>query len=259
MNRIPVFEREVQSKMIQIDDSWRVEHLLKNLKAKAGDELKLTFIGGRGLGTGRLESLCSEKALFSFDPQTLVKAPQAGIVLLLGLCRPPSMQKILEHGSALGVSHFIFTPTILCEKSFLKSRKLEEKTREHRMLLGIVQGGQYDEIPRFTLAPNFSTALEEFCQSTDLRFFGELDSQMDLFGAATSRVQTTLKAGFALGPERGFTLEEEDQLRKSNCQGVLLHQGIQRIEIATFLALGQWELVRKALTKHSSLNSMNNT
>lgn len=247
MNRIPVFEREVQSKMIQIDDSWRLEHLLKNLRAKPGDELKLTFIGGGGLGTGRLESLCSEKALFSFDPKTLVKAPKAQTVLLLGLCRPPSMQKILEHGSALGVSHFIFTPTALCEKSFLKSRKLEPETREHRMLLGIVQGGQYDEIPRFTLASGFSSALEEFCNQADLRFFGELDSQIDLLSA--SAPGNHFKTGFALGPERGFTREEEDLLRKAECQGVLFHQGIQRVEIATFLALGQWELAQKVLRK----------
>lgn len=247
MNRIPVFEREVQSKMIQIDDSWRVEHLLKNLRAKPGDELKLTFIGGGGLGTGRLESLCNKKALFSFDPQTVVRASKARTVLLLGLCRPPSMQKILEHGSALGVSHFIFTPTALCEKSFLKSRKLEQETREHRMLLGIVQGGQYDEIPLFTLARSFSSALEEFCNQTDLRFFGELDSKFDLLDAQVTK--NHFKPGFALGPERGFTQEEEDLLRKADCQGVLFHQGIQRVEIATFLALGQWELVNSALSK----------
>jgi 16S rRNA (uracil1498-N3)-methyltransferase len=48
----------------------------------------------------------------------------------------------------------------------------------------------------------------------------------------------------AIGPERGWTAQEEELLESQNFQKVFLGPSVLRVEIATFAALGQLAMMR---------------
>jgi len=75
-------------------------------------------------------------------------------------------------------------------------------------------------------------------------FFGDPSSQIPLQGPFEQTVT------FFIGPEKGFSTEEIEQLLQFKAQGISLHENILRAETAPLTALSQFYLLH-----HSKLTS----
>lgn len=238
MNRIPI-RRQNAEKLLEISDFEVLKHLHKVLKVSLGDPLKLTLIG-EGLSNGIIVDCQKEKVVVEISEIT---APaQAKTKLIIGLSRPLTCQKVLEHGTTLGVSEFHFFKAELSEKSFLESKFIQQGKFENYLLKGLSQSGIYSHLPKVTISSKFADIpLEEF--NKDNKYILSLSTKEYLSKKThLEKFATT----FLIGPERGFTAEEEEIFLHYDFRPICIGPSIQRVEYATASALAQLELIQSS-------------
>lgn len=235
MNNFLLFKREeIEPTIYQVEDSLRIEHLHKVLKSSEGDEIKVCLIN-HGLGMARLEKLEKNSARLCLIEQ--FPGQIAPYHLLMGLSRPPTCKKVLEHGTSLGVSSFHFFKAELSEKSYLDSKLFSEEKYHELLNLGLSQSSIYFQTPTFELSKYFPSNFEKYPQKYLLSLeagkkFNELKPNFD---------EPIL---LAVGPERGWTESEEAFFLKQGFTPIKISPSTLRVEIATFAALGQLEALR---------------
>lgn len=215
-----------------------LEHLMGHLLIKEGDTIKVLAVG-QGLGTATVIKTCPEEVTLD------VNINEAGLTqnihLLIGASRPPTIKKIIEHGTAFGVRSFSFFKAELSEKSYLTSKVFEEDNLNDLISKGLAQGAKYSDWPSVrrysSLSSSVSSYLEEAIQS------GE--SQRFLMSLAADNTFEHHSLDFkqpitlAIGPERGWTKKEEIFLKENSFLPTVIGQSVLRVEIATFSALAQ--------------------
>ena len=91
-----------------------MKHLKKVLKVQKDSPIKLCLIN-EGLADGKVLEVLTDKILVKIG--TIKDSVEVKTKLIVGLSRPLTMQKILEHGTTLGVSEFHFFRAELSEKN----------------------------------------------------------------------------------------------------------------------------------------------
>lgn len=221
-----------------IDRPEVLDHLLNHLKIKTGSKLKVA-IEQECLADAEVLSINENKVIVSIKNR--IPAIHQPFTLLVASSRPPTMKKILEHGTTLGVKKFIFFPASLSQKSYLESKIYEEKTIEDLLILGVEQSGVFSKIPEFHKADHLSKALEYARGEKILLSLNEdhpaqaLNQAFNKDKFSTPNKELTL----AVGPERGWTTEEEQIILENGFISKKISKSILRVEIATFIALGQ--------------------
>ena len=232
MNRIVIKNPEqCENDHIVISDITIVDHINNILKLRKGDQIKLCLLN-KGLANGKIESINLQEIKIKITER--YEGLNSEIQLQIGLCRPPSMKKILEHGTSLGVTHFEFFKTELTEKSYLNS-KVFEKTNTLTDL-GLAQSGHYYQAPKIEKSLKFKPT--EYSQ----KFFLSFNSDRYL---NDYNLDFNSKVCFAIGPERGWTNDEEQMLIDAGYLPLSISKSILRVEIATFALLGQYHLLKK--------------
>ena len=231
MNSIVIFEHELNENRISIDDSYRLAHLNQVIKPILGQELKITVLG-HGLSVAKVSKLESKQVVLevikAFD-----KPQYPQIHLVVGLSRPPTMKKILEHASSMGVRHFHFFPAKLSEKSYADSKIWSDGKAEQAMIDGLAQSAHYWQRPMI-YQYKFLESLPRF-ENADRRILSlaqGLKNQMKPIDKDKGLV-------LAFGPERGFTIQEDQALQVRGFQAVSLGPSVLRVEIAVFATLAQ--------------------
>ena len=226
MNSLLLFEDEKESDYYKVLDQERVDHVEKVLKSNVGDILKVTLVGS-GIGTGLLQEISSNHLKI----KTLDINPKAeGLFeLLIGVSRPHSCQKILEHGTCMGVSRFNFFSAKLSEKSYLNSKLFLDPLKY--LKYGLSQSGLYHKMPEVFLSNTFSKGQKFILHPGSNKTFRDYP--------LIPKEKITL----AIGPERGFTKDEVEHFKDLGFLEVSLGTPILRVEIATFAALGQLHLL----------------
>jgi len=117
----------------------RLRHVREILRAKPGDELAVGKLGGR-LGRGRIRALGEEELELEV---TLERDPPPAhpAVLALALPRPPSLRKVLQQATAMGVKRFLLFGSARVEKSFWQSSALRPDAIRAELVLGLEQAG----------------------------------------------------------------------------------------------------------------------
>lgn len=237
MNRIPLWPQEIEDGFITLTDS-RLHHIQTVLNAKPQDRLRALILneGLVDLSILSLDETACKARLLPCDQE----GDRPWLHLIIGLCRPPSMRKILEHATAMGAGSLSFVRTHLSEKSFEGSRFFREEEYLPLMLAGLAQSNQYYCLPTLTLYRNLHDSLKDL-NSESLRLV--LDRSADQWIPTSARKQIVL----ALGPERGWT---DKELRTLEDQGFLcsrISKSTLRVEMAVFQAIGQLEWIRSAI------------
>lgn len=233
MNRVLLQKiQKIEENLFEVASQEKRDHLTKHLKVREGDKIKVA-VESEGLGFATVEKIKDHGLILRVSE--LTSAKKQPYSLLVGASRPPTMKKILEHGTCLGVKKFIFFPAKLSEKSYLKSKIYEEQFLNELLILGIEQSGSFCELPSVEIANNLEAALERV--ESKNRFLLSLNSKKFL----NSTIEKDCSVTVAIGPERGWTLDEERDLENSQFQPVQISTNILRVEIATFVALGQLE------------------
>src|SRR5258706_449640 len=130
----------------------RLRHVREILRAKPGDELAVGKLHDR-LGRGRIASL--DDGGLELDV-TLEREPPDphGAALAVALPRPPSLRKVLQQGTALGVKRFVFFASARVEKSYWQSSALQPDALREQLLLGLEQAGD-THVPEIDFARGF--------------------------------------------------------------------------------------------------------
>lgn len=238
MNRFIIYSFETDKSCALIKDPIRIAHLRDHLKVELNQELKVV-VPGRGLARGRIKKINPWNEVH-FDLKDFRAGEERWIDLYIGLCRPPSAKKIIEHGVGLPIRSITFFKADLSDKSYLTSKVFKEGFTKKLLDDGLSQAGFYHDTPQVKLATGPVQSLE--IKNNDFSYFLDLNEKL-YFSRLLEDKALPLGLSLYIGPERGWSKREIDWFRESGFQGVAISKGIQRVELATFVALGQLEMV----------------
>jgi 16S rRNA (uracil1498-N3)-methyltransferase len=231
MNRILIFDQDPHQKEIIISDEETLRHCHDVLKINIHDTLQICFVN-HCLATAKVMSCKKEIVLEIIKTQPGLRLPY---YLEVAASRPPTMKKVIEHGTSLGVQNFKIFKGILSDKSYLQSRIYEEEQLQELLKNGLSQAKSLSHLPKVHRQERFSPSAHQ------QKFILSLTSE-----ATFSQVDLDFEKPItlAIGPERGWTKDEEESLINQGYQAIKITQTTLRVEIAAYVALGQLELLR---------------
>jgi 16S rRNA (uracil1498-N3)-methyltransferase len=219
-----------------ISDTHVLSHIHTTLKLAVGDEVRCSVLNqGRSLGvvTELSDNHCKLKL------SAITPGEEQWFDLVVGLSRPQTTKKILEHATTFGARSFHFFKAALSEKSYLDSKIFENLAYEEFLLTGLSQAAIYTDLPKFKLekynpAEQYLNAPQKFILDlkTDKSF---LDTEIDFTRPVT----------LAIGPERGFINEDIERFHHAGFTSIKISSSILRVEHAVYSAVSQLELLRK--------------
>ena len=229
--------RDVSGK---ITDAHVLAHIHKTLKLAPGDTVKCTVLN-LGSSLGKVIELDQNICQLELGP--IIPGQKPWFDLIVGVSRPPTCKKILEHATTFGARSFHFFKSSLSEKSYLDSKLFVKKSYEESLIAGLSQSVIYTQLPEFKLtcynpADQYQNAPQKFILDlkTDKSF---LDVDIDFSKPIT----------LAVGPERGFINDELGLFHDADFTSIKISSSILRVEHAVYSAISQLELLRLCSNK----------
>jgi RsmE family RNA methyltransferase len=218
-----------------LKDQFRLDHIHNILKLEINDSVRLCHIN-KGLSKGRITQICKDEVLIKTDEFKNKNLPW--VDLLIGLSRPPTCKKVIEHGSTLGVGQFHFFKAELSEKSYLQSKLFKEKQYEKLIELGLSQSGVYHQLPELKLS--VYNPLNDY-KNIRQKYILSLETESTF---ADENIDFSRPTLLAIGPERGWTANEISLFKENGFKEISISSSILRVETAVFTSLGQLELLK---------------
>jgi len=204
------------------------EHLNSIIKAQAGDKLKATILD-KGLA---ICEVLEVSPLFKVKVIEELEGKSFPISFVIGASRPPTMKKVLEHGSSLGIQNFQVIKGELSEKSYLQSKVLQDEKYLELTRLGLSQSAVFYKDPTVKINP-FLNKME--IPETEQKFILSPYAKEHVKDISIDIEKPSV---FAIGPERGWTDSELDKFKKLGFKEIKISPSILRVEIATFALMG---------------------
>jgi RsmE family RNA methyltransferase len=211
----------------------RLEHIRNIHRAQVGDTLKVGKVGGL-MGTGQVLEIDESSLLMNVELLVQPPAPSP-VTLAVALPRPPTLQKVLQHGTAMGVKQFEFFHARRVEKSFWQSKALAETSLRHHMLLGLEQSRD-TVLPEVSFHRRFRPYVEDLLQpraQSGIVIVADPDAGEPVVSAPAGPVT------LVLGPEGGFVPFEVDLFRELKLPCISLGPRILRVEAAAIALLAR--------------------
>jgi 16S rRNA (uracil1498-N3)-methyltransferase len=234
LNNVLLFQHELQKENLYcVRETKTLVHIKEVLKKKTGDKLSICLVD-IGLGEGKILELTNENVVIEVLSQS--KGLSQGLSLLVAVSRPPTMKKILEHGTSLGVSHFHFYVSKLTEKSFLDAKLFRENQYQQYLALGLSQSKVYFRLPKVDLHTSLPLDLD---LNEEQKYLLKMEAGTSF---RDSKPDLNRPITLALGPERGLTLSENEAFIDRGFIPIEITPSTLRVEIACFAALAQIQL-----------------
>ncbi|WP_372651278.1 RsmE family RNA methyltransferase [Halobacteriovorax sp.] len=236
MNSICFFKDEIidQAEII-FNDKKRLGHLHTHLKSKVSDTLTITILD-QGIYKAEITKLEEFNCTLKILDQ--IKNESPWFHLLIGLSRPQTIKKVLEHSTTLGAASFNLFKAQLSEKSYAQSKIYEDSSYQTFLIDGLAQSKVYSHLPEFSLSKYLN--LEKY-KSHKNKFFLSLNTVNTFKELELSELQNPL---LAIGPERGWTKKEESLLLEAGFSPIKISQSVLRVEHAVYTSVGQLEMLR---------------
>jgi 16S rRNA (uracil1498-N3)-methyltransferase len=210
----------------------RLRHVREILRAEPGDELVLGRLGGR-LGRGRVAALGPDalelEVTLDRDPP-----PPHPAALAVALPRPPSLRKVLQQATALGVKRFLFFASARVEKSYWQSSALRPEAVHEQLLLGLEQA-----VDTVLPAVERERSFRRFAAETLPAFAEGAEILAAHPGHAPAASGAAGRCVLVLGPEGGFVDDELAALRGAGARLVGLGPRVLRVETAVVALLSR--------------------
>ncbi len=236
MNSFLIFDHEKRNdQLFSIRDPKRVGHLNQILHAKQGDEIRVCYVD-KGLGTAIIHKLTDVEAIIGL--LGLKAGFEPWCHLIMGLSRPPTCKKVLEHGTSMGIGYFQFFRAGLSEKSYMSSKLFQDHRYLEPIYDGLSQSGRYFRTPGLELKNRVSFEAVGHLQQ---RYILSPSAEESLAGQDIDFDQNLV---LAVGPERGWNRSEIYQFLDVGYKEVKIARSLLRVEIALFAALGAFETLR---------------
>ena len=214
-------------------DGRRATHVREVHRATPGDELRVGLVDGE-LGSARVLSVADDHVLLEVELGTPPPAP-LDVTLVVALPRPPSLRKILQQATALGVKEFVLLHTRRVEKSYWQSRGLTDEALRGQLLLGLEQARD-TVLPRIWLRRRFRPFV---CDELPAR----LEESRGLVAHPEADASCPRAPGapvtLVVGPEGGLLPHELDLLCAQGCEPVALGPRVLRVETAVVALLAR--------------------
>jgi len=232
MNRLLIFDFDINKKKAKTSDLDIITHVETTLKLKE-NQRALLALANYGHALGKVTSLDQKKICFELSD--VKEIPRSLIHVEVAASRPPTMKKVLEHGSSLGVNQFTIYKGELSDKSYLQSHIYNEESLKKQTSLGISQGKSLCHLPIVTVSERKSS------HKSSQKYVLSLHSQKTFM---SENIDFTKPLTLLVGPERGFTAAEEERATQDGYIPITISEQTLRVEIALFVALGQLEMLR---------------
>ena len=251
MNNLIVLdhEREASSDSYLITDHRRISHVSEVLRASIGDKIRICLVNV-GIGEAKIIELIPQSLrlqLLRIPIPLFTNNYHSKIHLMLGLSRPPTCRKILEHATSLGVSSFNFFKAELSEKSYADSKIFKDNAYLTQLYDGLSQSGIYHQLPTCSVHHHIPKKIIDSDSSSSLKLILHPHSSFSIFdlNSKIDKFNNVKNIYLAIGPERGWTNGEREYFLGLGFQEISISQSILRVEIATFVILGQIELMQR--------------
>jgi len=211
----------------------RHRHVREILRAVVGDALAVGRLGGK-LGRGTVVALDEHALELEVTLELEAPAPHPA-VLALALPRPPSLRKVLQQATALGVKRFVLFASSRVEKSYWQSTGLREAALREQLLLGLEQARD-TVLPRIEFARRFRPFVEEVLP----RLAAGAPILVAHPGPATqAALHSTGPSVLVVGPEGGLQDHELAGLDALGARRVGLGPRVLRVETAVVALLAR--------------------
>lgn len=211
----------------------RLQHLREVLRARAGDEVGVGVEGG-AIGRATIVAVdgdAAELLVRLSDPPP----PALDVTLALALPRPPTLRKVLQQATALGVKRFALFRAERVERSYFSSHGLHADAIAEDLRLGLEQA-------RDTMMPTVELHPEHFGRFVRERLPALSEGRTALVahpGAPTPCPRTPPgPVTLIVGPEGGFIPSEAAALAQV-AQAIDLGPRILRVETAVVALLAR--------------------
>ena len=221
-----------------ITDPKILSHLRETLKPEIGQTFRCAIIN-KGLCKGEVISFSATECRLKLSELAEPVAPW--FELVVGVSRPQTIKKVLEHATTFGAKKIHFFKAELSEKSYLTSKVLldEAEMRDH-LLAGLSQSGRYSilttvKVDKYNPADHYTTQDQKFILDLEgAKTFSEYAKTIDFSKPVT----------LAIGPERGFIKEDIERFHQAGFKSVKVSSSILRVEHAIYSAISQLELMK---------------
>lgn len=243
MNLLLLHPGEVAADGTAILSGRRALHAHAVLHAEPGQPLAAGLLDGP-LGTAVVQSCKADELVVAtqFDRP----APTADDVLLLAVCRPKVLLRMLAHAAALGFGQIALFRSWRVEKSHLQSTAMQPEVQQEQLVLGLEQAGR-TALPKVTFHPLFKPFVQDAVPTLPLpsaRFVAHPRAELDTAALQPGPGPFAL----ALGPDGGFLPYEVDQLAARGFLPIQCGPAPLRTESALSVLWGQLDLLRRRAT-----------
>lgn len=236
-----LFDNRSETYHLPVSDD-RARHVARVLRANVGDTIRVGVVRGER-GTATLTESTDAGITLQVEWET-DRSETLPVTVLLGHPRPPVLQRVLRDLTALRVGEIHVFVGALSEASYLGSslwNKTDQVIRD-----GLSQG-MHTAPPALHRWKSLSAALDWLLteqlsyRSAPYQVFGALEPDARSLPGVLSDIErsdSVSRVVVAIGPERGFTPEEEKLLIDHRFSGVRLGQSTLRTETATIILAG---------------------
>ena len=210
-------EQHKEGDLIELDRA-ESNHLFRILRACAG--MTIGLLDGRGR---RARAVVEEKNTVRLTEMELVPEPVPTVVLYLA---PPKKQKndgLLKAVTELGVRRI---QPLLCERSVSVPDADSIAGRWHDLLFEACKQSSNAYMPELSAPVRMQEAVNDAARSCDAVFYGSPRTERSV---CCSTIRTV---GFFVGPEGGFTPEEEQLMESAGFLPMRIGCWTLRVETA---------------------------
>ena len=209
-------------------------HLIHVLRARSGDRVELIDGSGR-VWTGEVSEIGPESVGLNNVTLIVEKSPSSiSLILLQSLCKPDKLEWTLQKTTELGVTE-IYLLEAQRSVARIPLERIEAKMdRWKKIIIGAAKQSRRETIPLLHPPVNCRSASEQV--NAQLRIlFSENQGQRNL--KRLMRMKQWNSVAFCIGPEGGWTADEECQFLHQQFQPISLGTHILRTETAAIAAL----------------------
>lgn len=211
----------------------RLAHVREVLRPQVGEALVVGVEGG-AIGRGTVTVIEADRVELAVEVGE-APPPALDVLLAVALPRPPTLRKVLQQATALGVKRFVFFRAERVERSYFTSHALRAEALAEDLRLGLEQA-------RDTIVPTVEVFAGPFSWFARERWPGLSAGRRVLVahpgGAVPCPCGQVGPAALVIGPEGGFIPGEVEALA-SGAQVIDLGPRILRVETAVVALLAR--------------------
>ena len=227
MNLVLLEQAEMSMGCNVVLSGRRYEHVKTVHRAKVGDSLRVGVVDGC-MGEAVVTRIDDREVQLSVGELTEVAPAPLPLVVCVALPRPPTLNKVLQQLTAMGIKRFHFFHSRRVEKSFWQSHALGDDEVGRQLRLGLEQGRD-TRMPQVQWHRGFRAFVEEavpsLLETVTAGYFAHV-------GAGRPCPSTAEETLVVVGPEGGFVPYEVTRLEEAGLGGVGLGPRPLRVETA---------------------------